>query len=161
MAIVGIRAVLAIVGYQAWLGQARTASTKDLVQLLSYGQTAYYEDTEGYLSCSGGYASLYPRQPNDKKHTLHDPAHADFRCWRLLAPEDDSPTYASFAAVAGNPGEAMTAPPLDTDVTGPVPAGRPWYVILAVADQDADGERAYWATTSLAPNIVYSQDEYE
>ncbi|MBW2453155.1 MAG: prepilin-type N-terminal cleavage/methylation domain-containing protein [Deltaproteobacteria bacterium] len=165
VAIVGVMSVLAIAGYRYWIRGAKTGETKDLVQMIMLGQHTYYADTDGYLNCSSSWTDFYPltAAPNDKKHLFHDPAHADYKCWLILAPDAQAGTYASFTVRAGTAAESPPQPPTDAPFNNWPPANwnKPWYVVVATVDQDADLDYGYFVGSSFAPNSIYGEDESE
>lgn len=161
IAMIGILAALAIVGYRRWLQWARLAETKDIVAAIATGQDAYYDATRGYLDCSASMTDYYPMAPTSRKHLFHDSSKASSRCWKLLHADTESGTYMSFVTKAGNPGDALPALPTEQQIGVAPPANRPWYVVMAVGDQDEDGVMSYFVTSSLQPGEVHIENETE
>lgn len=173
VAMIGVMAALALVGYYRYVNWANIASTKDIIGGLANGQMSYYADTEGYLDCSSDWSTneLYPMAPNDRKHPFHNPGHGggDYACFRLLNPTVKEPTYASFWVRAGSraDGEATpVAPPPGMTLTNIVDTNnardpeRPWFVIVGVTDRNADGTYNYFMTidTQISAVIVEEHD---
>ena len=160
VAMIGILAALAIAGYRRWIHYARTGETKDLINILSYGEDRYYKSFDGYLSCSGGYTDYYPVAPSSKKHQFHDPSNADYDCFKLLAPGTTATTYMSFVVMAEGPGVALPVPPTQQPLPAP-PQDKPWYVIFAAGDQDENGVYQYLYATSKQPGEVHIENDSE
>jgi type IV pilus assembly protein PilA len=167
VAMIGVLAALAVVGYRQWIDWSMTAESKSLVQMLSNAQEAYYAQTKGYLNCSADWTvnELYPRTPSDHKQTLHDPGHANYPCWKALQVDTTDPTYMSFWVRAGDTAAFPPLPstaPFDMKLTNigmPPEANRPWYIIIAVGDVDGDQHYNFFMSHSAQPSLVYSEDE--
>jgi prepilin-type N-terminal cleavage/methylation domain-containing protein len=165
VAMVGILAAIAIFSVRRWLAWAKTAETKDLLGAIATGQAWYFDQTNGYLDCSGSIAeaNYYPlaTKPDDTKHLFHNPSHPHYRCWKLLGVDGDAASYMAFVTLAGNPGQALPALPTEEQLTVPPPADRPWFIVMAIGDQDNDGVMAYFLTSSLQPGDVHIENEAE
>ncbi len=160
VAIVGILAVLAVVGYQRYYRSAATGQTRDLMVYIATGQHKYYSETQGYLRCSDGYADadLYPMPPNGKKHLFHNPKHAGYDCWRLFRVDSEAATYASFVTIADVPSSPISAPPTKQAFGFTAADDRPWFIVYAAADQNADGAREHMYTSSFQPSEVHVEN---
>lgn len=164
VAMIGVMGAIAIAGYQKYVDWAQVADTKDIVNALAAGQAGYYADTRGYLGCSSDWddANVYPMVPNSRKHHFHQTGHADYPCWRLLNPETVELTYMSFWTQADVAGAAYPtlAPGMakETIDTAP-PANRPWYIIIAVGDQNEDGNRSHFMTHSGQPSQIHIENQ--
>jgi type IV pilus assembly protein PilA len=154
VAMVGILAVLATVGYRKWINYARSSDAKQILLGLTMGMQAYYDDTGGYLDCSSSWTDVYPiaNGPTGRKHHFHNAKHPDYACWRLFAPDTDATTALVFAVRAGVANTSMTPPPLKTTKIdmGPAPS-KPWYVLVARGDNDGDGSLSTFAALSTQP----------
>jgi prepilin-type N-terminal cleavage/methylation domain-containing protein len=160
VAMIGVLAVLAIVGIRAWIRYARTGASKDLVQMVAYGQQAYYEDTGGYLDCSDSFTDFYPAAPDGKKRPFHHPGHDDYACWRILAPDTDSPSYLGFTTRAGTNTDGLPTLPTAEDMNvGSPPFDKPWYIVVATADTDDGGAKAYWVASSFMGSDIRVEEE--
>jgi type IV pilus assembly protein PilA len=143
VAMVGILATLAIIGYRQYIHRAQTGHTKDLMAGLIAGQHRYHSDTGGFLNCSDAWTDWYPMAPTNRKRSFHNPSHADYLCWRMIGADANGATYAGFSMRAGTAVEA--APPVLTKRVFNWPApSEPWFILHAAADTDADGVFAYW-----------------
>ncbi len=160
VALVGILAAIGMVGYRKWMDSAKVSDAKTLIQDLAAAQNQYYQDTEGYLNCSATYdvASLYPLEPDGRKHHFTNPNHPSYACFRLLNTHADAPTYVSFAVRAGPPGSSIAQPPTVQKIGESVPVGKPWFVIYGAADVDNDDTLAMMWATSVRPGEVHMED---
>lgn len=160
VAMVGILAALAIVGYRRYLYSSKSAEAKAIIGHIHTAEASYRAETLGYLSCSSSLTAWYPATPNGKKrHWVQ--AHADASCWRMLNVATDSPTSFGFAVVAGAPGGAIPAVSTQSKPTWPNPTTEPWYVVQAAGDSDSDGSFSYFLSSSFAPSEIYVENESE
>lgn len=161
VAIVGILAALAVVGYQRYAQSAKTGEAKDLVNFIASAQHNYFQQTRGYLDCSSSYTDYYPAAPDSRKRHFHDPAHPDFQCWRLFNVDTDAATYSGFVTIAGVPGEAIQQPPTKQQISVTPPADLPWFIAYAAADLDNNSILEMIYTTSIMPGAVHVENQGE
>lgn len=161
VAMIGILSALALVGYRKYLHASHTGEAKDIIGAIHVAEANYRGETLGYLSCSATLSNYYPGTPGLKKRHWIQPGHGDVACWRMLNVTTDSPTRFGFAVVAGSPGVAPPAPDTVNDPVWPNPTTEPWYVVQAAGDQDGDGVRALFVSSSFAPSEIYSENESE
>ncbi len=158
---VGILSALAVVGYRKWLDYARISGTKNMVQNVMLAEKLYHDETSGYLGCSASLSDYYPSAPNDKKRAFHNPSNpAQYGCWKLLNVEVTGPVYAAMAVVAGVGGSVPPQPSTAQVFSWPA-TSRPWYVVQATADVDADGVLAVFVGSSFSPNTIYIENDDE
>jgi type IV pilus assembly protein PilA len=174
VAMIGVLAALAIVGYRKYLHSAASGEARAIMQGIRAGEENYRAEALVYLGCSGcggapcapGGGSLvvhYPHAtPDDKKWNFIAPAEGDFSCWRMLNVSADSPVRYVYSVVAGAPGQA---PPVVPNIAGaqpawPNPTREPWYVLHALGDIDTDGDYAVFVGSSFSGEI-YSENDSE
>jgi len=162
VAIVGVLAALAIVGYRQYLLAAQTGEPKMVIQGIRAGQEVYKAETLTYLNCSGTYTNYYPQGvtgPNDKKwHFRTSPPNL---CWERLNVSTDGPVRFAYAVVAGPPG--TNPPPMGAEWTTPPVwpvLGGSWYVVQATGDRDNDGKKSLFVASSFSAEI-YSENDTE
>jgi type IV pilus assembly protein PilA len=149
--IVGILAVLAVVGYRKLILTAHTSEATSMIQSIRTAQEAYHAETQTYVSTSTSpTATLYPAAVPGAFKTGWGagitgvcpalPA-AAVTCWSALPIHVDSAVmygYATTGGVAGNVG----FPPLPTingaPITLPTVAPADWYFIGAMGDVDGN-----------------------
>ncbi|MBW2529506.1 MAG: prepilin-type N-terminal cleavage/methylation domain-containing protein [Deltaproteobacteria bacterium] len=164
VAMVGVLAALAIVGYRRYMDAAKSGEAKDIIGAIHVAQESYRAETLGYLDCSANLASWYPGTPDSKKRHWVQPGHGERACWQTLNVAVDSPTRYGFAVVAGSPGDdpnATAAPSTNQKPTWPNPATSPWYVVQAAGDNDDDNTLSYFVSSSFAPSEIYVENESE
>jgi type IV pilus assembly protein PilA len=168
VAMIGVLAAIAIVGYRKYVDWAEVANTKDLINGLSAGQENYYAEARGYLDCSADWSPVnaYPMRPNARKHPFHNPGHPNYDCFRLLNPAVSEPTYMSFMVKADVASSNFIALPGGM-ARANIPNGmrdysKPWYIIIAIGDRDEDlTDYAYYMTHSGAPTEIHVEAEDE
>jgi len=161
VALIGILAALAVVGYRRYLNASKIGEAKEIIGQIHVAQASYKSQTQGYLNCSASITDWYPAAPNGKKRAWVNAAHASASCWKLLNVAQDAPTYYGFAVVAGVAGE--TAPQASTvqKPNWPATTIEPWYVVQAAGDNDANGKYSYFVSSSFSPNDIYVENESE
>jgi type IV pilus assembly protein PilA len=137
VAIIGVMAALAVVGYRRYINAAGTGEAKSMIQGIRAGQEMYRSEMLVYLSPSGALDDYYPqsnKQPNDRKWNWVQPGDVRYtdpqKGWQLLNVTADSPVRFGYASVAGlgppaaAPVGFTNAPTLATPA-----AGSPWFVV--------------------------------
>ncbi|MEM1031143.1 MAG: prepilin-type N-terminal cleavage/methylation domain-containing protein [Myxococcota bacterium] len=160
VAMVGILAAIALVGYRRYLNASKTADAKAVMSAIRIGQESHRAETLGYLDCSTSLTDWYPSAPNGKRKNFVNPSHSEHACWQMLNVTTDAPTTFGYAVVAGNPGAAPPVPSTSDAPTWPAPTTEPWYVIQAAGDQDGDGVLSLLLTSSFNGEI-YVENEAE
>jgi type IV pilus assembly protein PilA len=155
VAIVGILAILAVVGYRKVISGSHVAEAGNVLGAIKTRQEAYKAETGQYLNVStslaigaANHTALYPlcggSQSHPGKFVTSWGASCPTACcnvdWKKLGVTVDSPVFFGYSTVAGG---ATTAVPSVT-MTGkaiawPSPPGDPWFVATAVADTNGDG----------------------
>jgi type IV pilus assembly protein PilA len=172
VAMVGILAALAIVGYRKYIASAGTSEALAMVQQIRLAETERKSEMLRYQGCSGcgaagcipGGGSLtnyYPMAaPNSKKYTWSWPSHPDYECWRALNVRTDAMVRFGYAVVAGDAADPVIQPSGFTSLVAFQQPNEPWYVIQAVGDRDEDNVFARLAANSWS-NEVYVEDDTE
>jgi type IV pilus assembly protein PilA len=167
VAMVGILAALALVGYRRYLHASKSGEAKEIIGQIHVAEASYRAETLGYLDCSSSVTAWYPSLPNGKKRHWVSTSHADKDCWRMLNVGQDSPTYYGFVVIAELANVAPTTPSWMTTgpTTWPTPT-EPWYIVGAAGDNDEDGTLtggaySYLLSSSFAPSEIIVQDETE
>jgi type IV pilus assembly protein PilA len=172
VAMVGILATLAIVGYRKYIASAGTSEALAMIQQIRLSETERKSEMLRYQGCSGcgaagcspGTGSLtayYPMStPSSKKYTWTQSGHPDFDCWRLLNVRTDGAVRFGYAVVAGDAGDSVIQPSGFGNLNALQQPNEPWYVIQAAGDRDEDSKLALLAATSWS-NEVYVEDDTE
>ncbi len=160
VAMIGILSAIALVGYGKYLNASKVGEAKAVVGAIRVAQENYRAETLSYLNCSPDLVTYYPAPPDGKKRNFYDQGNAQDPNWRMLNVVTDTPTTFGFAVVAGLAGTTPVAPSTQAKPTWPAPANRPWYVIQAQGDSDADGVPSYLVASSFNGEI-YVENETE
>jgi type IV pilus assembly protein PilA len=150
--IVGVLAVLAVVGYRRLVLSAHTSEATNMVQAIRTAQEAYHAETQTYVSTSTGITTgLYPNAiPSNVKTGWGAgisgvcpalPA-ASVNCWAALPLHVDSAVmygYATIGGVAGNTSFPSLPTINGSPITVPATAPMDWYFIGAMGDVDGNG----------------------
>jgi type IV pilus assembly protein PilA len=169
--IVGILAVLAVVGYRRLVLSAHTAEATNMVQSIRTAQEAYHAETQTYVSTSSSITGgLYPNAaPNNIKTAWGGgitgacpplPGFSIF-CWSALPLHVDSAVmygYATIGGVAGNLGfpamPSINGAPIGLPATAPMD----WYFIGAVGDVDNNGVSSTVIGSSFTNDIFIDRE---
>ena len=172
VAMVGILAALAVVGYRKYVASAGSAEAMAMIQLIRHGETQYKVDAYQYLGCSGcgaggcapGGGSLtayYPMAtPGHTKSSWEQPSHSDYACWKQLSIRTDGALRFGYAVVAGGPSDAIVQPSGFKELPALAQPTDPWYVIQAAGDSNDDGVNALAVATSTGISF-YIENETE
>lgn len=166
VAMVGILAALALVGYRRFIYAAQSAEPKHVIEGIRGAEQAYMAENLTYLSCSSSLTDYYPNKtPNDSRMNFAQPSDPRFTSattgWAQLNLTTDGPVRFGYAVVAGVGGPitgptAMANPPAMPALPGSVP----WFSIQAVNDHDGNGVFAVFFSTSVSGQL-FSENEQE
>ncbi|MEO7328237.1 MAG: prepilin-type N-terminal cleavage/methylation domain-containing protein [Minicystis sp.] len=144
VAIIGVMAALAVVGYRRYINAAGTGEAKSMIQGIRAGEEMYRQEMLVYLGPSATLDDYYPQTdklPKDKKWNWVQPTDARYtdavKGWQLLNVVSDAPVRFGYAAVAGigvpaaAPVGFTAAPALATPAVG-----SPWFVVQAYNKRD-------------------------
>lgn len=161
VAMIGVLAALAIMGYRKYLNSAQASEAKAVIQSIRNAEEAYKAETLVYLSVSASLTDYYPNAaPNDRKMNWNNPGATSFANWRTLNVVTDGPVRFGYAVMAGLPGAVSAVTSLSTPVTWPNPATEPWYVVQAAGDRDNNGTFAIFVSSSFSGEIM-SENDFE
>ena len=166
--IVSVLATLAVYGVRKYVFAAKTSEAIHMIGLIKTAQESYRDETFSYLSPSADLNDLYPTpkgelQQRTKRMWSYGSPADKWTAWSRLGVDSDSPLQFGYACVAGAAGGT---PPQPAEIASPYNYGpeatatRPWYVVQAMADQDADGVRSLYVSNSFQ-NEIYSERENE
>ncbi|AKT41051.1 type IV pilin protein [Chondromyces crocatus] len=171
VAMIGVLAAIALVGYRRYMNSAGSAEARAVMQGIRGSEEAYRAEMLTYLGCSGcasatgcapGGGSLtdwYPmNSPGQQKHHWVNPGHGDYQCWRLLNVTTDGPVRFGYSVVAGLAGSISVGGIGMTNAPSFPDTSEPWYVIAARGDRDGDGDPALLITSSLNGEIYAEKD---
>jgi type IV pilus assembly protein PilA len=169
VAMIGVMAALAIVGYRKYLNAAQASEAKAMIQGIRAGEESYKSEMLVYLNVSGTLNNYYPNNPtvtqDDKKWSWvqsGDPRYTDKdKGWQLLNVAADGPVRFGYAVVAG---VGPAAPPAPVGFTSPpvwppINPGIPWYVVQAVNQRSPGAKLVLFVSSSLSGEIYGENDD--
>jgi type IV pilus assembly protein PilA len=140
VAIVGVLATLAVVGYRKLVQSSHVSEATGMVQNIRVAQEGYHSETQQYANVSTSLTSYYPAAPAYGIFTVWGAACGNCNAvsWSALPVHVDGPVTFGYATVAGGAGAAIPAAP--NVAVNPFPANvtTDWYVVAA--DGDLDGQ---------------------
>ncbi|MDI1451216.1 prepilin-type N-terminal cleavage/methylation domain-containing protein [Polyangium sp. 6x1] len=157
VAMIGVLAAIAMVGYRRYMRGAAASEVKAVVSGIRVAEEAYKSETFQYLGC-GGLTDWYPAAPNDKKRNWDNgqTGNAIHDCWMRLNVTTDAPVRFGYAVKAG----IAPQPDAIDEITycqgwkaAHDTINGPWFVVQAAGDQDADGVLSLFASSSLSGEI--------
>jgi len=145
--IVGVLAMLAVVGYRKLVLASHVSEATGMVQNIRVAQEAYHSETQQYADISASPSAWYPSsQPTGNTYTAWGAACAS-QCvvgadWSQLPLHVDGPVLFGYVTKAG--GAGTNANPAQVSVNGntitfPAPSPVDWYVVAATCDLDGLG----------------------
>lgn len=170
VAMIGVMAALAIVGYRKYLNSAQASEAKSMIQGIRAGEESYKSEMLVYLNVSGTLNNYYPSNPtanqDDKKWSWTQSGDARYtnavNGWQLLNVVADGPVRFGYAVVAG---VGPAAPPAPVGFTSPpvwppINPGIPWYVVQAANQRSPNAKVVLFISSSLSGEI-YGENEGE
>jgi type IV pilus assembly protein PilA len=157
VAIIGVLAALATVGYRKYIDGAKITEPLSMIQSIRSAEESMRAETMSYLNVSPTN-QFYPRVSgwDGKKTSWQMTGHVDYARWRTLGVTSDGPVRFSYVVNAGSAGTNMTAvtvPFTPAPPAWPQPTIEPWYVIQAQGDPDEDGVVTSLVASSLSGDI--------
>ena len=167
--IVGVLAVLGMIGYRRYVTGAHTAEAKYLTGGIRAAQEAFKSEKGVYADVSADTSSFYPAVAPGKFTTEWGGActncKGDPYAWRKLAIRPAGPVMYGYATVAGIGGADLSAVPPPPKVASMSPAAAsgaaptisttdPFYVTIAWGDTDADGDPCVVMSYSTSNQLV-------
>jgi type IV pilus assembly protein PilA len=169
IAMVGILAALAIVGFRKYINAAGIAEPKAMIQLIRQGEVQYKIDAAQYLGCAGcgptgcaqGAGTLttyYPMAtPSSKKYTWQQPS-TEYECWRRMNVTTDGTVRFGYSVVAGGPTDAVKQPVGFAALTPFQQPDDAWFVVQAAGNRDEDGQQALLCANSWSNEVYFEND---
>ena len=162
--VVGILAVLAIVGYRRYTATARSAEAKQVTGGIRMAQEAYKTEKGVYAAVSANDTSYYPAaSPGKFVTTWGAPctncASGDPDGWKKIAVNPGAPVmfgYATVADVGANSG-AISVPAVISPFAA-LKATDPFYVTVAWGDTDGNGVPCTVTSYSTSTQIVVQSE---
>jgi type IV pilus assembly protein PilA len=165
VAMIGVLAALALVGYKKYMRAASSSEATSMIQGIRGAEEAYKAEMLVYLSCSASLTpgvDYYPQggaitsSGTSKYNWVTNPRNP---CWSTLNVTADSPVVFGYAVMAGLPSVTPPTPwGLKSTPVWPSPIVEPWYVVEAIADRDKDGVYAIFLGSSFTGDVYFEND---
>ena len=165
VAIIGLLAVLAVVGYHKMVETSHVTEAQNMVQDIRVAQEAYHSETQQYANVSTSITAYYPlAAPNGRTLTGWGAACAGCTTdWSVLPLHVDGPVMFGYATIAG----AANTSPVPASITYqgqtltfPAPSLVDWFIVAAGCDLDANGTiGTHVYTTSWSNQVVVDQED--
>ena len=165
VAIIGLLATLAVVGYRKMVTTSHVTEAQNMVQDIRVAQESYHSETQQYANVSTSITAYYPlAAPNGKTVTGWGAACAGCTTdWSVLPLHVDGPVMFGYATIAG----AANTSPVPASITYqgqtltfPAPSLVDWFIVAAGCDLDSNGNiGTHVYTTSWSNQVVVDQED--
>lgn len=159
VAMVGVLATLATVGYRRYISSAKTGEATQMLGAIKASQEAFKAETFRYLDVSNGKLdSYYPqggRSIGSAKYAWEggEPETAETN-FKTLGVSSSGPVLYGYSCVAGAAKDEFPPLPLGFDNPQWPDPGGPWYVAVAAGNLDGDEVYSGFMTSSLHAQII-------
>jgi type IV pilus assembly protein PilA len=166
VAIIGVVAALASVGYFRWISSSKMAEGTNMVAGIKSAQENYFTQVGQYYDLSKGIlpSNLYPQTtPGPQKVPWGGPCSGcnTDKTWEKLGVKADGPVYFGYATIARAEGVAPTDSfPLSTGAVnwageaGSSTWQKPWFIATAMADTNGNGKFAKVVGMSFNSRLI-------
>lgn len=163
VAMIGVLASLALIGYRKYLNAAHGSEAKSVIQMIRGGQEVYKSEMLVYLNVSADLKTYYPNPaPDESRWAWVRPTDTAYTTgWKLLNIAPDGPVRYGYACIAkvGATMDPFPKPPLQIQPTMPtLAAGTPWYEVLAT--KKGGTHDPVYAASSISGEL-YVENEQE
>jgi type IV pilus assembly protein PilA len=161
--IVGVLAMLAVVGYRKLVQSSHVTEATNMVQSIRLAQEAYHAETQQYANISSSLGSWYP-QPSPNGRLISAWGGPCTGCkdqtsgWAPLPVHVDGPVLFGYATVGGASGDALPNLPSGFPITLVLPA-TDWFIVTASCDLDGDPTTNTNVLTTSWSNQVFTFNE--
>lgn len=158
VAMVGVLAALATVGYRRYISSAKTGEATQMLGNIKAAQEAFKAETFRYLDVSPDLETFYPqddREIGTDKYAWEGGKPSSVGTnFQTLGVNSTGPVLFGYACVAGGASAGLPSLPLGfTTPVWPDPGG-PWYVAVAKGNVDGDEVVSGFFTSSLHAEII-------
>jgi type IV pilus assembly protein PilA len=141
--IVGILAMLAVVGYRKLVQSSHVSEATGMVQNIRVAQESYHSETQQYANVSADLQSYYPAAPQYGMVTAWGGTCGNCPSvqWSALPVHVDGPVMFGYATVAGLAGNAPVPASVivnSSPLVFPTAPTTDWYIVAAVGDLDGN-----------------------
>ena len=163
VAIVGILAVIAVVGYRKMILSSKMSEAKTMVGAIRMAEEDFKAESGGYLDLSTAYcpADTTVAGNTNKKFAWENPSCAA-NAWAQLPVHADGPVQFGYAVYAGTTVQQPANVPATLIDLSPHNGSKvPYYVVHAKSDLDAYGGLYSQVAGSSFSGHIYTLDEGE
>lgn len=155
--IVGILAVVAVVGYRRYVLHAKITEAKTVISAIRIAQEDHRAERGTYANLGTTYCPSLAGV-SSKKVGWDTACSGGTATWQSLPVHVDGPVQFKYATVSGT--TAMTGTPLgSTWVTWNSPTKTPWYVVSAICDLDGVTSDETQLIGSSFQNTIFAHNE--
>lgn len=158
VAIIGILAVLAVVGYRKYILNAKMTEAKNVISAIKIAQEDHRAETGAYANLGTDWCPAAAGQ-SDKKVGWNPECSGNggnSGKWKNLPVHVSGAVQFKYATVADLGTTAATPPGW---VTGTAPTGSPWYTVLATCDLDGIASNDTELFASSFMNEIFSHND--
>ena len=170
--IVGVLAMLALVGYRKLVLSSHSTEATMMIQSIRTAQESYHAEAQTYVSTAASLTAgpgLYPNTAPSNMKTAWGagisgpctPPVPSLNCWSALPIHVDSAVmygYATIGGQAGNLGFPAVPTINGSAITLPAAAPMDWYFISAVGDVDNNGVQSTVIGTSFTNDLFIDKE---
>jgi type IV pilus assembly protein PilA len=165
VAIIGILAMLAIVGYRKWIRSAYVSEAQDMVSNIRTAEEAFASENGTYLDVSGclGAGCTYPLQHPSNSKTAWGGACGWCKTpsigWNGLTVTSSGPVVFGYSVIANQgtlPSVSVNGKALDLSAMS---VTAPWYFVEADANLSGDGTNFTHVYGMSGTNTIYVDGE--
>ena len=159
--IVGVLATLAVYGVRKYVFASKSSEAMTMITSIKANQEAYKDETFAYLTVSqGDLTRLYPSMsPGRFKTAWRSPGHPDAARWQQLGVDASGPVAFGYAVAAGGAGDAIPTPTTERNLNYPTTGTEPWFVVIARADHNGDGNRSLIMSSSFTREVYLEKED--
>lgn len=149
VAIIGVMAALALFAFGRQVRKSRESEAVAMLQEIA-SKLETFESFNGEYPEGGG---VWCPGPVGSGFARNWDMSACNEAWQSLGVNAPRNTWFSYAMVSGGPGDSCSAPAVATGLStgqacGSVDTNQHWWVVVAAADQDADGDMGFIVASS-------------
>ncbi len=155
--IVGILAVIAVVGYRKYIQHSKITEAQTMISAIRIAQEDYRAEKGTYADVGPNYCPAGSGNAKFKyAWTPACPGGGTAVNWNALPVHVDGPVLFAYSTQAGGP---WIAPPDTAFVNWGAPTANPWYAVRARADLDGDTSNYTMLVGSSFSNQIFSANE--
>jgi type IV pilus assembly protein PilA len=157
VAIVGVLAVIAVVGYRKYILHSKISEAQQIISAIRIAQEDYRAEKGTYANIGTNFCPA-GAGTSDKKWGWNPACDGGSATWATLPVHVDGPVQFAYATVAGT--TTMSGSPLNTTWVNWTAATRvPWYVVKAECDLDGDTSNKTELAGSSFQNTIFTYSE--